>query len=122
LITINFLFYYHFRKAVSLKKTYGGRLAFHEKLIHKRAKQYCENLSNFLLPLIEIFYLYNILKFARYSDLVVENYEQMIDQKLKVYKKESDQYYTLLFYKAIMSSFKKNYKQAFDFFKEVVKK
>ena len=83
---------------------------------------HCEDLSNFLLPLFEIFYIYNVIKFGKNCKKVIDKYQEIVDKKLLTHSDKPDDYYTLIFYKAIFSNFQKNRKESFKFLNDVIKK
>jgi tetratricopeptide (TPR) repeat protein len=48
------------KKIPQLKRTVGGKKVFHEKIVIERSKKYCDQVENFLLPPLELCYLWNV--------------------------------------------------------------
>ena len=72
-----------FKKAIKLKRTFGGKRSFHEKLVAAKAKSFLDNPSKIVLVPLDLMYMWNIFIIAsRNSDYLPEMLS-LIEEKLK---------------------------------------
>lgn len=76
-----------FEKVPKLKRNFGGKKAFHEKLVVLRSKLFVSNPKAILMPHFDLFYLMNIVRIAgSRRDLL----EKIVDQINSTYEDEKE--------------------------------
>ena len=93
----------YFKKSIHVKKNFGGRRAFHEKLVSEKAKELVRDPSRIVLVPLDLMYLWNILKIASFNSASLPRIMNKIEHKLKIYSRDSDieMYAYLTFMKAV---------------------
>lgn len=81
---------YHFKKAVQLKRTFGGRRAFHEKLVAEKAKSFIRNPDKIVFAPLDLMYLWNSFAVAARNPDCLANILFKIEGKMSSYPKESN--------------------------------
>ena len=96
----------YFRRAIKLKRTFGGKRAFHEKLVCDKAKIFVENPSRVVLAPLDLMYLWNTFKIAARNPDCLPNILAKIEEKLQDHTREADveTYAYLTFMKGICYS------------------
>ena len=103
--------------------------AFHEKLLVTRCRSHANNIDGFLLPILEMHYIYNTFSFIANNSNSCELYETMIQRKMdalmsqKADTYETDEaYYYLLFYSAILGKYGTRIRDSRAIFKKIIEK
>jgi tetratricopeptide (TPR) repeat protein len=94
----------HFKLAVKLKRSFGGRRAFHEKLVAEKAKTFINNPDKIVMAPLDLMYLWNAFAIgARNPDCMVTILSK-IEDKLQVWTKDKslDVYAYLTFMKGVV--------------------
>lgn len=91
------------KKSILVKRNFGGRRAFHEKLVSEKAKHLIKDPSRMILMPLDLMYLWNIFKFASCNPSALPRVMNRIEDKLKIHRKDSDieMYAYLLFMKGV---------------------
>ncbi|KAI1296563.1 Tetratricopeptide repeat protein 39B [Halotydeus destructor] len=94
------------RKVPSLKRTFGGKKAFHEKLVIARSQRFAGDVDNFLLAPLDLMYLWNVFAVAAGNESCLPRILAAIEDKLKVYQRKQnvDSYAYLVFMKGVCYS------------------
>lgn len=79
-----------FEKVQSLKRNFGGKRAFHEKLVAENAKKFLDHPDKIVLPSLDLMYIWNVYQVASGSSDCLPRILQKIDQKIKLYPKNGD--------------------------------
>ena len=80
----------YFRQAIKLKRTFGGKRAFHEKLVSDKAKLFMDYPSRVVLAPLDLMYLWNTFTIAGRNPDSLPNILSKIEEKLEVYTRETD--------------------------------
>lgn len=78
-----------FEKVQSLKRNFGGKRAFHEKLVSENAKKFLNNPDSIVLPSLELMYIWNIFQVASGNQECLPRILTKIDRKLTDYSTDS---------------------------------
>lgn len=54
-----------FENVPKLKRNFGGKKAFHEKLVIERSRQFVENPTSIVMPHLDLMYLWNLMSIAK---------------------------------------------------------
>ncbi|KAI1296833.1 Tetratricopeptide repeat protein 39B [Halotydeus destructor] len=109
-------------KVVKLKRNFGGRRAFHEKLVTENAKKFMKHPNKMVLPALDVVYLWNGFRVASYSAPCLPKMLEELDSKLKTFTKEEDLeiYCYLTFMKGCAHAYSGCNNLAMDTFLEVL--
>lgn len=93
----------HFKLAVRLKRSFGGRRAFHEKLVAEKAKTFIANPENIVMAPLDLMYLWNVFAIAARNSECMLTILSKIEEKLQVWTKDKslDVYSYLTFMKGV---------------------
>ena len=62
----------YFNKVPKLKRNFGGKKAFHEKLVYENSLKYISG-GHLIMPALDVMYIWNIFKIASYKPSCLEN-------------------------------------------------
>ncbi|XP_015781978.1 tetratricopeptide repeat protein 39A isoform X1 [Tetranychus urticae] len=79
-----------FLRIPQLKRRFGGKRAFHEKIVIERSRKYHDKVKQMLLPPFELLYIWNIFKMMASNQKLIQAYLDKIDAKLAIHKKSKD--------------------------------
>lgn len=74
-----------FKQAVTLKRTFGGRRAFHEKLVSEKARSFLKNPTKIVLIPLDLMYMWNIFIVASKNNESLPAMLGMIEEKLQLF-------------------------------------
>ncbi|RWS04410.1 Tetratricopeptide repeat protein 39B-like protein, partial [Dinothrombium tinctorium] len=110
-----------------LKRKFGGKRAFHEKLVIERSKKFHSQIEQLLLPQLELMYIWNFFKMMNGSEKLIIPLMDRIDAKLAGHindklspKMSLDRYAYLVFMKSVLKKELGNDSEALDGFDEVL--
>jgi tetratricopeptide (TPR) repeat protein len=75
-------------KVLTLKRNFGGKRAFHEKLVAENARKFLKNTDKIVLPALDLMYLWNVYQVASGNSECLPRILDKINKKLKVYPKD----------------------------------
>lgn len=117
------------RKVPSLKRTFCGKKAFHEKLVLGRSLAFAEDPNDLVLAPFEVVYMFNFIQWTRGKKELIEPLLERVEAKLDILAKnqvlpnEDDKYFDklayLIFMKGVFVKLGGNYKKASVLFNEV---
>ncbi|KAI1296837.1 Tetratricopeptide repeat protein 39B [Halotydeus destructor] len=110
-------------RVLKLKKSFGGRRAFHERLVAENAKKFIKHPNKMVLPALDLVYLWNGFRVASYSAPCLAKMVDELDGRLKTFTKEEDLeiYSYLTFMKGCAHAYSCCHNLAMDTFLEVLK-
>ncbi|KAI1296832.1 Tetratricopeptide repeat protein 39B [Halotydeus destructor] len=110
-------------RVLKLKKSFGGRRAFHERLVAENAKMFIKHPKKMVLPVLDLVYLWNGFRVASYSAPCLAKMVDELDGRLKTLNKEEDLdiYCYLTFMKGCAHAYSCCHNLAMDTFLEVLK-
>ena len=73
-----------------LKRHFGGKRAFHEKIVIEKAAVYVQDPERMLLPQLDLMYLWNLFIQASHNPPSLQKIREMIEGELDVVKRASD--------------------------------
>lgn len=88
-----------------IKRSLGGKLAFHERLVLTRSKKYVNNSEDMLLPAFELMYIWNVFNMMSNNPELFNPMLELIETKLKSLDKKDGNYKLFefeIFYKLII--------------------
>lgn len=111
----------------SLKRTFGGKKAFHEKLVLGRSLAFAENPDGLVLAPFEVVYMFNFIQWTRGKKELIEPLLERVEAKLeplsRLFPGEDPKYFDklayLIFLKGVFVKLSGNYKKATALFSEV---
>ncbi|XP_074598326.1 tetratricopeptide repeat protein 39A-like isoform X2 [Brevipalpus obovatus] len=110
-----------------LKRRFGGKRAFHEKLVIERSRKYHNKVKQLLLPPFELLYIWNIFNMMSNNSCLLKPFIERIEAKLMLHdgdkENESarlDRYSYLIFMKGVCYRHLNSLTKATDCFKEVL--
>ena len=114
-------------KLREIKQTRGFfvlKKVFYEKMIETRAKQFVNDIKNWLLPVFEILYIGNFMYVIEGNAKYIDPMMDKVDKKLKELAKNDidywDKYAYLLFFKAFFLKLMGNPEDALSYFHEIL--
>lgn len=72
----------YIKRVPKLKRNFGGKKAFHEKLVYEHSMKYIEK-GQLIMPILDVMYIWNIFKVASYKSNCLQNIVDKIDHKLE---------------------------------------
>lgn len=117
------------RKVPSLKRTFGGKKAFHEKLVLGRSKAFVDDPDELLLAPFEVAYIFNFVQWTNGDKKIIDPILAKIEAKLESFKngdndfdrRHFDKLSYLTFLKGVFLKLSGNYTQALALFSDVLK-
>jgi len=79
-----------FKAIPKLKRTVGGRKVFHEKIVIERSKRYRNNVTDMIIPPLELLYIWNMFNMMCGRKELIEPFIKRIDNKFATYKGDKD--------------------------------
>jgi len=78
----------HFRLAVKLKRSFGGKRAFHEKLVAEKAKTFILNPDKIVLATLDLMYLWNVFPLGARNPDTLPTILGHIEERLETWTKD----------------------------------
>src|SRR5687768_1996793 len=69
------------RKIIVIKRNFGGRLAFHEKIVIERCRKYNDDPASICMPIFELMYIWNYFNMIRSKPDLLERWLQLIESR-----------------------------------------
>ena len=73
-----------------VKRNFGGRRAFHEKLVTESAKKFLDKPEKIVLPTLDLMYFWNVFQVASGNPDALPAIMNRIEDKLAVFTKDVD--------------------------------
>lgn len=110
----------YFNKVPKLKRNFGGKKAFHEKLVYENSLKYITQ-GHLIMPILDVMYIWNIFKIASYKPSCLQNILHKIDCTLKLLPQSIDDEtnYRLIFMKGVCLSNLNETSQALECFYQI---
>lgn len=107
-----------------VKRNFGGKKAFHEKIVIEKSKRFLDNPSKMVLLPLDLIYLWNMFNVASTNRQIISGMIQLISKRMDTIDKSTDfdTYAYLSFMKGVCLSRSGQTVKASDFFHEVILK
>lgn len=107
-----------------VKRNFGGKKAFHEKIVIEKSKRFLDNPSKMVLLPLDLIYLWNMFNVASTNRQIISGMIQLISKRMDTIDKSTDfgTYAYLSFMKGVCLSRSGQTVKASDFFREVILK
>lgn len=94
---------YYLHQVPKLKRNFGGKRAFHEKLVVEKSKQFADQPEKFVMAILDLMYIWNVFILASYKDQCLQKLMAKIEQRLQSVDKDQDMdsYSRLVFMKGV---------------------
>lgn len=94
---------YYLKQVPKLKRNFGGKRAFHEKLVIEKSKQFADSPEKFVMAILDLMYIWNGFTLASYKDQCLPKLMAKIEQRLASVDKDEDMdtYSRLTFMKGV---------------------
>lgn len=95
----------YIKRVPQLKRNFGGKKAFHEKLVYEHAMTYIAK-GQLIMPILDVMYIWNIFKVASYKSNCLQTIIDKIEYKLQEQKEniEIEDQCRLIFMKGVAYS------------------
>lgn len=112
-------------KVPGLRHRIAGKTVHLEKFVELRSYLYFNENESMLLPILDMFYLWNIFPMIQRNSSLIEPFLGDVEEFLKIYNPDSpdDQrhrYYYLMFYKGVCLRYMGRIPEAIECFREII--
>jgi hypothetical protein len=97
---------YYLHQVPKLKRNFGGKRAFHEKLVIEKSKQFADAPEKFVMAILDLMYIWNVFILISYNDECLHKLMAKIEERLQSVDKDQDMdsYSRLVFMKGVCLS------------------
>lgn len=113
---------HYLRQVPKLKRNFGGKRAFHEKLVIEKSKQFADTPEKFVMAILDLMYIWNVFTIASYKESSLPKLMEKIDSRMEKVDKEQDMdtYSRLTFMKGVCLAHGKSPLAAVEYFYAVL--
>lgn len=113
---------HYLREVPKLKRNFGGKRAFHEKLVIEKSKQFADEPEKFVMAILDLMYIWNVFTIASYRESSLPKLMDKIDERMQRVDKEEDMdtYSRLMFMKGVCLAHGRAPLMAIDYFYAVL--